>query len=102
MLTIPEEGVKIPTNEVTVGDREIVIKQMPNGYYYIDVVGKGDKPQVCEQMFTSLHFAKQGLNLWLAQNAAAYNKKKLIEDVVARSNERDGKRKTKQTLPDVR
>jgi hypothetical protein len=65
-------------------DESCLSELTEGGYYYIDVKGAGDKPKLCEQMFTSLSQARRAVSAYSADNAAEIAKRKMIIEIAAR------------------
>lgn len=72
------------TDEMTVSGRTISIKINEQGYYCIDVAGVGDKPELCNHIFTSLSEARKAVSAYVNDNHAAIEKKKMIIEVAQR------------------
>lgn len=69
------------TDEMTVSGRTICIRITETGYYRIDVDGPGDKPALCDEIFTSLSEARKAVNAYVHANKADINKKKMIMEI---------------------
>lgn len=72
------------TDAMTVSGRDISIRVTETGYYYIDVKGAGDKPRICQHIFTSLNEARKAVKAYVADNAADIAKRQMIIDIAAR------------------
>lgn len=72
------------TDEMTVSGRTISIKITEQGYYRIDVAGSGDKPELCDHLFTSLSEARKAVTAYVHANKADIEKKKMIMDIAER------------------
>jgi hypothetical protein len=72
------------TDEMTVSGRTISIKINEQGYYRIDVAGSGDKPELCNHIFTSLSEARKAVSAYVSDNRAAIEKKKMIMEIAQR------------------
>jgi hypothetical protein len=79
------------TDEMTVSGRDISIGISEMGYYKINVAGAGDKPDLCNHLFTSLSEARKAVSAYVNTNKAAIEKKKMIIDIAAREYPRKGK-----------
>jgi hypothetical protein len=83
-MSIIQESDKYVTDEITVSGRKMSIKINEQGYYRIDVEGSGDKPELCEHLFTSLSEARKAVNGYVNENAAAVNKKRMLMEIAER------------------
>lgn len=72
------------TDEMTVSGRNISIKITETGYYRIDVAGQGDKPALCDEIFTSLLEARKAVSAYVQANRADIEKKKMIMEIAER------------------
>lgn len=81
MSIIPENGKRYETDAETVSGNKIVIVTTPTGYYKIDVEGVGQKPAVCNELFTNLRDARIAKDRYVMDHAAELNKQRLIERV---------------------
>lgn len=79
------------TDEITVSGRDISIRVNEMGYYKIDVAGAGDKPELCDHLFTSLSEARKAVSQYVHDNRAAIEKKKMIMEIAQREYPRKGK-----------
>ena len=79
------------TDEMTVSGRNICIKINEQGYYRIDIDGSGDKPALCDHIFTSLQEARRAVSAYVNENRAAIEKKKMIMEIAEREYPRKGK-----------
>jgi hypothetical protein len=75
----------MPTGIQTLGDREFIIKSNPQGYYYIDTTGKGQRPGICDELFTNTRSAKIAIQQYQMDNAATFNKKKVMDEAVRKA-----------------
>ena len=72
------------TDEMTVSGRTISIKITETGYYRIDVAGQGDKPFICDEIFTSLSEARKAVSAYVHTHRAEIEKKKMIMEIAER------------------
>jgi hypothetical protein len=72
------------TDAQTVSGRTIKIRINDAGYYRIDVEGVGDKPQICEHIFTSLNEARKAVSYYIHENAAAFAKEAFKAEMVSK------------------
>lgn len=72
------------TDAMTVSGRKISIKINEAGYYRIDVDGPGEKPDLCNQLFTGLKFARQAVAAYVQDNKADIEKRQMIMDIASR------------------
>jgi hypothetical protein len=78
------------TDEMTVSGRNICIKINEQGYYRIDIEGAGDKPALCDHIFTSLSEARKAVSAYVNDNRAAIEKKKMIIEIAKKEYPRRG------------
>lgn len=84
MSIIPGNAESYITDEMTVSGRKISIKITETGYYRIDVEGSGDKPEICNELFTSLSEARKAVSAYVHNNIVAIDKKKMIMEIAER------------------
>jgi hypothetical protein len=72
------------TDHQTVGGRNISIGVNDSGYYVIKVDGVGEKPKLCEQIFTSLSEARKAVQAYVIDHAVEINKRKFIEEMASK------------------
>jgi hypothetical protein len=84
MITRENDRPRFKTGQRTISGADFVITTSPTGLYIIEVEGKGDKPNICAERFTSLRFAKLALDKYEMDNAATIAKKASIDEGIER------------------
>lgn len=82
-----DEGYE--TDAITVSGRKMCIKVTDTGYYRIDVEGVGDKPQLCEHLFTNLSEARKAIRRYVAENVNQINKQAFLEEMATMPSIKD-------------
>jgi hypothetical protein len=78
-VSITQENAKIETGVTTATGNPLLIAFDPHGYYKIEVEGSGAKPAICDELFTSIRFAKLAVAKYKEDNQAELSKLALKE-----------------------
>lgn len=87
MLITPGDD-KYETDVKSVGGYRFSIKTTTTGYYKIDAEGPGQKPAICDELFTNLRSVRIALDKYIMDNQATLNKQAVIERVAGPKPER--------------
>lgn len=81
-MSITQENAReYETDARTVGGYRISIRTTPTGYYRVSVDGPGQRPSLCDEIFTNLRSARIAINDYLLKNEATFRKQAVIEKV---------------------